>query len=305
MVKVFIIVLNWNRPKDTLECLESINKLIAKNFKLSVIVVDNASSDDSVKILKSYKLKNGKYKLIVNDDNLGYVGGNNRGMMYAVKHRADYILILNNDTVVDNKLIQSFLENNDKRIGIVSPKIYFAKGFEFYKKKYKKRELNKVIWYAGGEMDWDNVFGKNRGVDEVDTGQYDEKTEIDFATGTCMFISSELVKDIGYFDEKFFMYFEDDDFSYRAKEAGWKIIYEPNAILWHKVAQSSKIGSDLNDYFITRNRLLFGMRYASWRTRFALYRESLNHLLYGRKWQKQGVIDFYFANFGKGNWKDD
>src|SRR3989344_2902107 len=118
-----------------------------------------------------------------------------------------------------------------------------------------------------------------------------------------MFMRRNVLEKSGLFDEKYFMYYEDTDLSLRIKKNGFKLFYIPQAIVWHKVAQSSGIGSELNDYFITRNRLLFGMKYAKIRSRFALYRESLRLLSSGRKWQKKGVIDFYLGRFGKGSWR--
>lgn len=98
------------------------------------------------------------------------------------------MMVLNNDTIVDGKLLVSLLssfELQDKKVGIVSPKIYFARGFEFHKRRYSRQDLGRVIWYAGGRVDWNNVFGVNVGVDEVDNGQFDEECETDFATGCC------------------------------------------------------------------------------------------------------------------------
>jgi GT2 family glycosyltransferase len=118
-----------------------------------------------------------------------------------------------------------------------------------------------------------------------------------------MLLRSEALKDIGLFDEKYFMYLEDADLSQRLKKKGWEVLYAPKTEIWHKVAQSSGIGSDLNDYFITRNRLLFGMRYAKCRTKLALVKESFKLLLTGRGWQKIGVRDFYLGRFRKGSWK--
>src|SRR3989344_1691721 len=269
-MKVFIVILNWNRANDTIECLKSVSELRIKNYKLSVVVVDNASSDGSSDKINTF-LHATDYKLLVNNVNLGYVGGNNVGIKYALKNGANFILVLNNDTLLDKNLIAEFLEASKKYpdAGILSPKIYFAKGYEFHKDKYRKTELGKVIWYAGGEIDWDNVYGINEGVDEVDRDQFEKEREIDFATGTCMFIRSDALKKTGVFNEKYFMYLEDVELSMRMKKKGWKIYYLPKAKLWHKVAQSSGIGNDLNDYFITRNRLLFGMKYARLRTRFA------------------------------------
>jgi GT2 family glycosyltransferase len=126
--------------------------------------------------------------------------------------------------------------------------------------------------------------------------------ETDYASGSCMLIKREVLEEIGFFDKKLFMYWEDSDFSQRAKRAGWRVLYVPQAKIWHKVASSSAIGSFLNDYYLTRNRLLFGLRYARPRTKFALFRDSLRLLIKGRKWERIGVRDFYLMRFGKGSY---
>ncbi len=307
-MKVSIIILNWNRKKDTVECLESIKKLQISNYELEIVVVDNASSDGSQKaveqIFKTITKKNVSCKQIRNKANLGFAAGNNVGMRHSLDSGADYLLVLNNDTEVDKGLIVKLLEvaKEYPKAGAIAPKIYFAKGFEFHK-RYKKQDLGKVIWYAGGDMDWNNIYGANHGVDEVDKGQFEKTKETDFATGACMLLRSEALKGTGLFEEKYFMYLEDADLSQRLKRKGWEVLYTPKTEIWHKVAQSSGIGSDLNDYFITRNRLLFGMRHAALRTKLALIRESIKLLLTGRKWQKTGIRDFYLGRFGKGSWK--
>ena len=280
--KVFVIILNWNQWELTIECLRSIEQLSTNktsDVQLTIIVVDNGSTDDSVIKLKKFISDQGSFdcKLMENQENLGFVGGNNVGIRYALKNDASYVLILNNDVIVDSSLIVRTVEllQRDSGIGLVSPKIYFAKGFEFHKDRYKENERGKVIWYAGGIIDWDNMYGTSRGVDEIDKGQYDKGRETDFATGACMFLTAKALRDIGVFDEKYYLYYEDTDLSQRMKNKGWKVWYEPKAIIWHKVAQSSGIGSDLNDYFTTRNRMLFGMRYAPLRTKLALAKESV------------------------------
>lgn len=301
MRKVSIIILNWNRKEDTLDCLDSLNKLNTKGFTLEKIVVDNDSTDGSVDAFK--KLKD--IVLIENKKNLGFAEGNNEGIKYALKNGADYIMILNNDTRVDSNLVSNFLKvakKNDDG-GAFSPMIYFEKGFEFHKDRYKKNELGKVIWAAGGDIDWNNVYGINRGVDEVDNGQFRKVEELEFATGACVFYTAKAIKRKGAFDPRYFMYYEDVELSVRLKRSGFKIYFVPAAKIWHKVAQSSGIGSGLNDYFITRNRLLFGMKYASFRTRFALLREAMKMLVNGRPWQKTGVIDYFTGNLYKGSWK--
>ena len=118
-----------------------------------------------------------------------------------------------------------------------------------------------------------------------------------------MFMNTSALKDVGFFNEDYFMYFEDVELSLRMKEKGWQVIYAPGGVIWHKVARSSGIGSDLNDYYTTRNRMLFGLKYSSVRTKIALIRESGRIIIGGRKWQKRGIKDFYLRRFGKGSWK--
>lgn len=305
-----MVVLNWKRQNDTLECLESIKKLAIQDFELNLIVVDNASKDDSVKTFQEFfkKIKKEtpiKAKLIENEKNLGFAGGNNAGIKYSLEKAADFVLILNNDTSVHRHLVTKFLESakKHKEGGIFSPKIYFAPGYEFHKERYKEEDLGEVIWYAGGKFSWNNILGTNRGVDEVDHGQYDKTIKIDFAAGACAFIRREVLETVGLFDERYFLYLEDVDLSHRAKLKNWKILYVPQAHLWHKVSASSQIGGGLQDYYITRNRLLFGIKYAPFRTKVALLREALGLLIGGREWQKMGVVDFFVGRLGQGSFR--
>lgn len=304
ITKVCIIVLNWNGARDTIECLKSIQELRIRNYELGIIVVDNGSTDDSISKIKKLSISHYPLAIISNKQNLGYAGGNNIGIRYALGKGADYVMVLNNDTILHSDSMIRIIETlkMDSRIGLASPKIYFAKGFEFHKNRYKKEDQGRVIWYAGGKIDWGNVYGSTRGVDEVDKGQYDKEGITDFATGTCMILTRKLIEEVGMFDERHFLYYEDTDLSERSRKAGLKVMYIPRAVVWHKVAQSSGIGSELNDYYITRNRLLFGIKYARLRTKFALVKESIKLLLNGRKWQKIGIRDFYFGRFGKGSW---
>jgi hypothetical protein len=302
--KVAVIIANWNRKDDTLDCLKSLRRVSTYGYELSVIVVDNGSTDGSVEALN--KITNLVFRSIPLKENAGFVGGNNIGIKAAIEDGADYVLLLNNDTLVDKSLIRELLKSaeKNKEAGVLTPKIYFAPGFEFHKDRYPKSLLGKIIWFAGGVIDWSNVYASNFGVDEVDRGQFDEEKEIDFATGCAMFIKGKVIAKVGLLDERYFAYLEDAEYCQRVKRAGWKVIYVPTGYLWHKVSQTSKSGGDLNDYFLTRNRMLFGLKYASARTKFALVRESIKLLLTGRKWQKIGIRDFYLRRFVKGSfWK--
>lgn len=304
MIKVVIVILNWKRADDTIECLKSVEKLNTKDIKLQTVIVDNDSQDGSVEKINKFIKNTSHYSLVTSHSNLGYAEGNNVGIRHAKKQKADFVMVLNNDTILDKNLLQGFVSAAHRypEAAVFSPKIYFAKGFEFHKKRYKKDQLGKVIWYAGGMIDWHNVYAQNRGLDDVDSGQYDKDLILEFATGTCLFIRSQVFDKVGLFDKRYFMYLEDADLSQRIINHNWKIQYYPKAFLWHKVAQSSRVGSDLNDYFLTRNRMLFGMKYAGLRAKFALLRESTRFLINGRKWQKIGIKDYYIGRFGKGPW---
>ena len=294
-MKIAIVVLNYNGKENTLVCINSIKKLNKSNYKVELIVVDNASNDGSSEALSKIK----DIMLVKNDKNLGYSGGNNIGIKHALSLGSEYILILNNDTIVEKSLIINLI-NSAKKGDIVSPKIYFAKGFEFHKNRYKKEDLGKVIWYAGGKIDWQNVIGIHIGVDEVDHGQFSKRLEINLATGACILIRRQVFKKIGFFDEKYFLYLEDMDFCVRAKRAGFKIIFEPKAILWHKNASSGGgSGSGLQDYYISRNRLLFATKYAKARTKFAVFKQILSQI--NSPIKRKALIDFVTFNFGKGS----
>jgi len=321
--KVSIVILNYNTKTLLKKCLDSIKDAVnskhqipnskqvpssnIQNLKhsLEIIIVDNNSTDGSVEFIKSL-INNSLIKLIKNKKNLGFAAGNNVGIKYAIKSGADYVIVLNNDVLVKDAFwrpLVNFLEKN-KKVGIVTPKIYFAPGHEFHKSRYKKSERGKVIWSVGGTIDWQNVVAFNRGVDEVDNGQYDQEAEVDFASGCCLAAPAAIWEKVNFFDKRYFLYYEDSDFCQRVKRAGYKIVYVPGSKIWHLNAGSSQVGGNLHDYFITRNRLLFGMRWASWRAKFALFRESLRLFWKtGRKWQKIGVRDFYLRRFGKGSWK--
>lgn len=300
MKKISIVIVSYNSAKDLPECLESVYSLQSTDYSLQTIVVDNASSDDSVRVASEFN----DVSIIKNKENLGFAGGNNLGIQAALKNGAEAILVLNPDTKLDQNLISelSKVADSNPKIGILSPKIYFYPGFEFHKERYKKEELGGVIWYAGGKIDWANVLASHRGVDEVDNGQYDQIGETDFASGAAMFVKKEVFKKTGYFNEKYFLYFEDVEFCQRAKIAGFQILYVPRALVWHKWAQTTEGGSKLQDYFFTRNRLLFGLSYVPLRSKIALLRQAVS-FLFNSKIKRQAVIDFFTGRWGRGTVK--
>lgn len=299
-----ISILDYNQESTTLDCLASLEKIDTTDLVLEVVVIDNYPQHTLV--VDSSKYKNFHLTLIKNIDNLGFSGGHNVGFSFALKNGADYVIVLNNDVVVDKKLVISLVNaaKSSTSIGAVVPKIYFMAGHEYHKDRYTKEQLGRVFWYAGGEFDWNNINGKHRGVDEVDTGQYDSGEQIDLLTGCCVLLTRKALKSVKGFDSRYFLYYEDADLNTRLKKSGFTIYYEPKAILWHvNAGATGGSGSVLQDYFISRNRLLIGMKYASVRTKFALIRESIRILRTGREWQKKGVRDFFLRKFGKGSYQ--
>jgi len=306
MKKIAIVVLNWKQAKLTIETVDSLLKINHKNFKYQILIIDNDSPDDSISQFKQKYSQNKLISISKTKSNLGYAGGNNFGIKKAL-NKFDYILIANNDILVDPNFLEKLVKENKKNPNaILSPKIYFAPGFEYWKDKYTNKEKGKVIWAMGGKIDWNNVYGSNIGIDEVDHGQYDKnQPSIDFISGCCFLISTKILKKIGLFNEKYFLYLEDADLTIRAQKSGFELKVIPDSIIWHLNSGSSGPNSSLQDYFITRNRLFFGFSYASLRTKFALLRESIKFLFAknSSKWRKKAIIDFYINKSGKGSWK--
>jgi len=280
--KVAIIILNWNGWKDTIECLESLYRITYPNY--DVIVVDNGSEDDSIEKIKEYcegKIKveskffeyssenkpikvieytreeaetggkeedieglpsNRRLILIKNEKNYGFARGNNIGMKYALKTlNPDYILLLNNDTVVDKRFLEHAVEVMGKKdIGIVTGKIYYY-------------DDPQRIWAAGGHINM--LFGSGGGVghNQLDKGQFNEIKEVQYAPGTLALIRRSILEQVGFLPECYFGTGEEMEFAIKTMKKGYKIICNPNCIIFHKVGMSS-------------NRSL-KYRYNSWRTK--------------------------------------
>jgi len=304
MFKVAIITVNYNGKENTLELLKSVEQLNTVNcephappLEVKTVVVDNASSDNSVsEIHKKFP----QVDVLQTGANLGFGEGLNKGIDYGKIWGADYFFVINNDSIIgDPDILQKLIKvfKKDPKIGVVAPRVLFQKGYEFHKDRYEQKDLGKVIWYGGGSFDWDNVASIHRGIDEVDSAQYDLEEETDFITGACFLVKKEVLEKVK-FDGEYFLYFEDADFNKQVKEIGFKLYYLGKTFIYHKVSQSTGIGSNLTDYFHSRNRLIFGFRYAKLRTKFALLRESLKLLILGRKYQRMGILDFYLRISG-------
>jgi len=303
MKKIAIIVLNWKQPKLTVETITSLLKVKHTLFDYEIILVDNGSPDDSMETFDREYKNNKLVKILDAGANLGYAGGNNVGIDYALKNKFDFIVLINNDVLVDPKFLEELLKESEN-YDIIGPKIYFAPGFEFHKNRYHQKDLGKVIWSMGGQMDWNNIYGSNISIDEVDHGQFEKIiSKVDFISGCCLMANRQVFETIGKLDENYFMYLEDVDFCQRAKNAGFKMACIPKSIIWHLNSGSTGGPGNLQNYFITRNRVYFAYKYAKLRTKFAIFRESLKILFSPSKWQRQAIIDFYKNKMNKGSWQ--
>jgi GT2 family glycosyltransferase len=295
--QLFVIIVNWNGKNDTDNCLSSLHTIQHHAVDIHVIVVDNGSTDDSLLYLQQ---KHPWATYLPTGKNLGFTGGNNKGIEYAMGHQADYIWLLNNDTIADKNVLSLLSAFEDPSVGAAASKIYFAKGHEYHSDRYTESDRGKVIWYAGGIIDWENMYASHRGVDEVDHGQYDHNEPTPFLTGCSFMIKAEVIKKIGVLDDRYYLYLEDLDWSLRIQKAGWKTMYIPSSVVWHVNAGSSgRPGNPVHEYYFTRNRLLLGFRWAPMRTKLALFREALRFLTGTSALRKKAVIDALAGRFGK------
>ena len=190
---------------------------------------------------------NKKVIIIKNEKNYGFAEGNNIGMRYALKAlNPDYVLLLNNDTVVDKNILEELVKvaELNAKIGIVGSKNYL----------YDKPN---EIQLAGGLIDYNFANARCIGACSVDKGQYDEIREVDFVDGSALLIKKEMVDKVGMLDPDYFAYWDDPDLCVRAYRGGYKTVYVPKARMWHKVSGTSGRMSPLFVYYTTRNKFLF------------------------------------------------
>ncbi len=230
-------------------------------------------SDDK----KNVSTKNDVTLTVIDGDNLGYAHGVNIGLKDAIDQGFNKFAVVNPDVILKETLVENALRTiGDYPRSIIGGKIYYAKDFEYHKKRYERNELGKVLWYAGGKVDWKNAFISHRGVDDTDYGQYDTFERTDFVPGTLMAFDKSVVDNVGLWNEKYFLYFEDADFCERAKRKGINLYYDPSIILWHKNAQSTGgSGSKLHQKYQQINRVRFGLKYAPLKTKLFLMKNYL------------------------------
>lgn len=255
MEKVAIILVNWNGYLDTFNCLKSLEKINYDIENITSYLVDNNSTDDSFYRLKQEYQKNTfkiNVEFIGSGENLGFAGGNNLGIKKAYKDGFKYFWLLNNDTEVEPNALKSLMVvlQSSESIGIVGSKIYY----------FSKPN---TIWFAGGEINMLTGETKHVGYNEVDNGQFSRQIESGYITGCSLGFKAQLLEQIGYMSEDYFLYYEETDWNIRAKNAGWKIIFCPESIVYHKVSSSSGGISNIApyvEYYKIRNRYVMAQR---------------------------------------------
>lgn len=262
--EIVAIIVNWQRPQDTISC---INSLLATNYQsLKILVVDNGSDDDSIiQISKAFPF----IEILSLPQNLGFAGGYNAGIEYALKSDATHFFILNNDTVVDVDAIHHLLNSS---YDIAIPKILY----------YSNPER---IWAAGARWRSFPPSVIMNGLGHLDDGSYDRPMSLNYATGCALLTHRSVWEQVGGFDTDFISYMEDYDFCFRARAAEFTIGYEPKAVIYHKVSLTLGEWSSKKVWFLGRNSVLFyrkGERFSRWQLWSFIMWVILRSILIGR-----------------------
>lgn len=281
----------------TLKCLETIARLDYPKDRVTVLVVDNASRDQSSEIIQQ---SCPGITVIQNVENKGYAGGNNVGIQAALALGPDFILILNNDTILDPQMLKLSVSTlaDEQAAGVVGPMVYHASEPE-------------IIQSAGGILDL-NWHPMHLAENQADIGQFSDSHLVDWLSGCALVTRAETIRQIGLFDERFFSYYEDLDWCLRVKAAGWEIVHVPRAKIWHTGVQPNYQPEPYVTYYMARNKLLLLMKHhAPLRAWWTAWVNNIHILLswtFLPKWRIKkehrnalwrGMVDFLNKRWGK------
>ena len=252
---VGVVIVNWNRAADTQRCLDSLHQTTYP--ALEIVVVDNGSTDDSVAVLQSAEPQ---LTLIQTGENLGYTGGHNVGIRYFLERDAAYVLLLNNDAVIDPDAITELVDVASK---CTQPCFVGA--------EICVLEAPQTVLSAGGDLEdgW-RVRHTRAGEAHKDAPAQPYATE--FLSGCAILASRAALVQVGLLDDDFFLYFEDVEWSYRARRLGVALMIAPRALVWHPDTHVRDTNSKRITYYATRNALLFARKHRlGVRTRLGLW----------------------------------
>jgi GT2 family glycosyltransferase len=252
---VVAVVLNFRAPHVTVDCVESL--LASRGVSMHVLVVDNASGDDSGDVLVEHFANHPYVTLHLRTVNDGYTGGNNVGVVMARRMGARYALVINNDTIVEPDCVARLVAaaDADPQVALVAPQIFFG-------------EPADRLWFGGGRFSLWHGRPRHVGFRQAASAGWREARDLPFASGCALLVRFEAVDAIGgtLFDPTLFTYAEDLDLSLRMRAAGWRLRYEPRAVLWHLEGVGHKRvgGQALRFYLNTRNLVRVVARHARW-----------------------------------------
>lgn len=262
---VSIVLVNYNGEKDTIECVESLSKITYENY--SIIVVDNGSNKGNIRCNSRI---NKLADVIILSSNLGFSGGNNKGIEYALKkYDSEYILLLNNDTLVEKDFLDKLVyAAEDNPNAIIGGTIYY---------EYDRS----LIWYAGGEFIKDTALTIHCRYNEHMMKNTLSSRDVTFITGCLMLIPKEVISKVGLLPEEHFLYFEDADYCCSALEKNIRLLYCSTAVIYHKVNASAKTNSPVQNYYMVRNGLYMVRKYShhKWKGYARIFRKEAKRCL--------------------------
>jgi GT2 family glycosyltransferase len=277
MQKPCVVIPNWNGADDLKACLDSV---VAQTMHAHIIVVDNASVDESLQIIKSYK----NVELIEHTENKGFAGGVNPGFKRAIELGATYVAALNNDAIVDKNWLKELVSSLEahSELGIATSKILSGDG----------KHLDSTGDYY---TVWGLPYPRGRG--ESNLNKYDEQTEIFAASGGASLFRVTMLEEIGLFDEDFFAYYEDVDLSFRAQLAGWKVRFVPSAVVYHQIGATSGKIKGFTTYQTMKNQPLLLLKNVPRKYMYRIgWRFTVAHILFYLRAIQRG--QFWIATKG-------
>jgi GT2 family glycosyltransferase len=292
---VIAVILNTNRRDDTLALLASLRESAYPNCR--AIVLDNASTDGSVPAIRAAFPD---ARILALEKNLGYAGNNNAGIAAALAQGAEWVLVLNEDTVLAPDCIDRLVQagQDDPRAGMTGPMVYH-------------HDEPAIIQSAGGRMgrDW-QAF--HLAQNEPDQGQFAQPREVDWLSGCAILVRRQVIEELGMLDERFFYYWEEVEWCVRAGKAGWRILHVPQAKLWHKGVQRDYRPSPAVTYYATRNRFMLLAKHraplAAWMVAWGQILRTLASWTLKPQWKPmrphrdamwRGVADFLSRRWGR------
>jgi len=248
---VVAVVLNWNNPEDTVDCVRSLKASTYSN--LSILLVDNGSTDDSANLFKE---RFPEIELIETGENLGYAGGNNVGMRHAISQGAEYVFLVNNDVTVAPETVSRLVSATEghESTGATGALVFW-------------RDEPEKLYAAYGVVDFSEAIVKLKGRNSRSPDRFSEPMEVDWVLGCAILLRRKAIEDVGELDERFFAYHDEVDWCTRARKKGYRIVLVPGARVWH-AGQSSTGGeryASAKRYFVGRNSVLFARKHATTR----------------------------------------